>query len=111
MRRNLRKQVLKKLVFLRRKNTSTFFRCVVLNSQLNSISNDHVRMHLRLKVLLYSNLRRNLCKKHFFFTQVVTQCNTTWRSKSIYSFFKMSRITLREYASFGLIKGLRKASW
>jgi len=111
MRRNLRKQVLKKLVFLKKKNKSTFFRYVVLNSQFSFIPNNHVSTHLRLKMLLYSSLHSKLCRRRFFFTQIVTQCNTTWRSKSVYSFFKLSRITLREFASFGLLKGLRKASW
>lgn len=40
-----------------------------------------------------------------------SQCFLTWRSGSVYSFFKLTRLTLRDNFSFGFVKGLRKSSW
>ena len=39
------------------------------------------------------------------------RCIVTGRAKSNYQFFKISRITLRELASQGLLPGVTKSSW
>lgn len=39
-----------------------------------------------------------------------SQCFLTWRTGSFYSFFRLTRLTLKENFSFGFIKGLRKSS-
>ncbi|MDR0632667.1 MAG: 30S ribosomal protein S14 [Holosporales bacterium] len=39
------------------------------------------------------------------------RCEVTGRPRGFYRYFKMSRISLREYASFGLLPGVTKASW
>ena len=39
------------------------------------------------------------------------RCIITGRAKSNYQFFKISRITLRELASQGLLPGVTKSSW
>jgi ribosomal protein S14 len=44
-------------------------------------------------------------------TKVRSICILTGRSRSVYRYFKMSRIKLREYASAGYFTGLSKASW
>jgi ribosomal protein S14 len=38
-------------------------------------------------------------------------CFFTKRTRSVFSKFKLSRITFRELASFGKINGLKKSSW
>lgn len=39
------------------------------------------------------------------------RCQVTGRPRGYYRKFKMSRVTLRELASFGQIPGLTKSSW
>jgi small subunit ribosomal protein S14 len=39
------------------------------------------------------------------------RCSTTGRKRAFYRRFKVSRITLRELASNGLIPGVTKSSW
>jgi len=50
-------------------------------------------------------------KKKKSVSSITSQCFLTWRSGSTYSFFRLTRLTLREKFSFGEIKGLRKSSW
>ena len=45
------------------------------------------------------------------YTKVRSICILTGRSRSVYRFFKMSRLKLREYASQGYFAGISKASW
>nr|BBF98304.1 ribosomal protein S14 [Goniomonas avonlea] len=39
------------------------------------------------------------------------RCSVTGRGNAVFSFFHLSRIQFREFAHFGLITGLCKASW
>jgi small subunit ribosomal protein S14 len=39
------------------------------------------------------------------------RCQETGRPRSVYSFFQLSRIVLREKAHKGELPGLKKASW
>nr|YP_009647067.1 ribosomal protein S14 [Chloropicon mariensis]QBX98716.1 ribosomal protein S14 [Chloropicon mariensis] len=43
--------------------------------------------------------------------RVVNRCILTGRSKSVYKFCKLSRLSLRRLGSEGLIPGLSKKSW
>jgi ribosomal protein S14 len=43
-------------------------------------------------------------------SNIRSQCFLTWRTGSVCSFFKLTRLTFRENFSFGLVKGLRKSS-
>ena len=44
-------------------------------------------------------------------TRVRQRCLLTGRARGVYRKFRLSRIMLREMASFGLIPGMIKASW
>ena len=44
-------------------------------------------------------------------TRLVNRCEVTGRRRGFYRSFRMSRITLRELASQGLIPGVTKSSW
>ena len=44
-------------------------------------------------------------------TRVMNRCRVTGRPRAVYRKFGLSRITLREMASEGLIPGMTKASW
>ena len=43
--------------------------------------------------------------------RILNRCILTGRSKSVYRFCKLSRLTLRDLGSRGLIPGLSKKSW
>lgn len=43
--------------------------------------------------------------------RVQSRCRVTGRTRAVYKKFGLSRITLREMASQGLIPGMTKASW
>lgn len=43
--------------------------------------------------------------------RVRNRCEVTGRPRAYYRRFKMSRIALRDLASYGLVPGIKKASW
>ena len=44
-------------------------------------------------------------------TRLRSRCQLTGRPRGVYKKFKVSRLTFREMALFGLIPGMTKASW
>ena len=44
-------------------------------------------------------------------TRIKNKCIITGRSRSIYKFFKLSRLQLRKYALNGLLPGVIKRNW
>ena len=44
-------------------------------------------------------------------TRIKNRCILTGRSRSIYRFFKLSRLQLRKWASYGFLPGVAKHSW
>ncbi len=61
------------------------------------------RFQAQLKL---AELPRNSAK-----VRIRNRCEITGRPRAFYRRFKMSRIALRTYASYGLIPGVQKASW
>lgn len=53
-----------------------------------------------------NNLPKNSSK-----VRIRNRCVVSGRSRSVYSFCKLSRIALRELANQGLIPGMIKSSW
>lgn len=53
-----------------------------------------------------SHFRRDVSK-----IKMKNRCTLTSRSKGILSFFKLSRMTFKEKASFGHLAGIRRSSW
>jgi small subunit ribosomal protein S14 len=50
-------------------------------------------------------------KKPKFSTRRVNRCKLCGRGRGYLRFVKMCRLCFRHYASFGLLPGIRKASW
>lgn len=76
--------------------------------ELKAIANDESlpledRFEARLKL---AELPRNSSK-----TRIRNRCEVTGRPRAYYRKLKMSRISLRELGSLGLIPGLVKSSW
>lgn len=53
----------------------------------------------------------NKSSKYSSFTRTRTICILTGRSRSVYRFFRLSRMKIREYANAGYFTGVAKASW
>jgi ribosomal protein S14 len=52
----------------------------------------------------------NKSSKYSSFTRTRTVCILTGRSRSVYRFFRLSRMKVREYANAGYFTGVTKAS-
>jgi small subunit ribosomal protein S14 len=80
---------------------------------LNRIINNNSKLPLSLQLAIFLNPKFKL--KSFFsnksFIKFKRQCLITWRTRSVYSFFDLSRIVIRELSSFGFIRGIKKSSW
>jgi len=40
-----------------------------------------------------------------------TQCLITWRTGSVFNFFKLTRLEIRERMHLGFLNGIKKSSW
>lgn len=71
------------------------------------VSNDRVTKHIRINAMLQLNkLPRSSAR-----VRIRNRCVITGRSKSIYRTFRMSRLSLRNFAHNGLLPGILKSSW
>ena len=69
----------------------------------NRLLPKHIQWEARFKL---AKLPKNSSK-----TRIKNRCTLTGRSKSVYRYFKISRIAFRELASMGDIPGIKKSSW
>jgi small subunit ribosomal protein S14 len=63
------------------------------------------------EVRFIARLRLDKLPKNSSRIRTKNRCVLTGRSKSVYRYFKMSRIAFRDLASLGQIPGVRKSSW
>jgi small subunit ribosomal protein S14 len=77
-------------------------------AELKAIANDEsLEMADRFKARMkLAKLPRNSAP-----TRLNNRCQVTGRPKAYYRKLRMSRIALRDYASFGQIPGMVKSSW
>lgn len=73
----------------------------------NRFLEKHTRMLSIYQILVKLQKRGRFMRASTHFR---TQCFLTWRTRSVYSFFRLTRMTIRERFSFGLLKGIRKSS-
>ena len=79
----------------------------VIQTQLYSYS-------YKYNKVLFSKLNYiNLTKKKYssLKTKIVRRCVETNRNRSVFRKFGLSRLTLKNYFSFGLLPGYKKAVW
>jgi small subunit ribosomal protein S14 len=74
-------------------------KAVVMNKSLSL----EERFQAQLKL---AELPRNSSR-----VRIRNRCEITGRPRAYYRRFKMSRIALRTFASYGMIPGVKKASW
>lgn len=71
------------------------------------VRNESLSLEKRLEAQKkLSELPRNSSR-----TRIRNRCHVTGRGRGYLGFFGISRIVFREYASFGLLPGVKKASW
>jgi len=104
MKRSYNIKVLNNLIASRDKEAIVFFKKLIEN-------NGRLPLSLKLAVLLNPNFDLKIFFSNVSFNKFKSQCLLTWRSRSVYSFFWLSRIAVRELSSFGCIKGIKKSSW
>lgn len=91
----------------RRFTTNSF---VLLSVQKNLLFNNMFDVVKRMCILFffsYYSIRERL----FCISHLKNQCLLSWRSGSVYNFFKLTRLEIRERSHFGFLKGVRKSSW
>ena len=84
-----------------------------LKKKVNFESKKNIIKEKNLKnfVILKKNKENKLLPRNSSITRVKNRCILTGRGRGIYSFFKLSRIKLREMAHMGLLPGITKSSW
>lgn len=71
------------------------------------LNNKKITKYIRINAMLQMNkLPKNSSR-----IRIKNRCIITGRPKSIYRKFKMSRISLRNFAHNGLLTGILKSSW
>jgi len=91
---------------LRRKILATKLeskRLLLLSISNNKLSSFEERLRAQIKL---SELPKNSAK-----TRYRNRCSITGRPRGVYRKFSLSRIAIRELASWGQIPGLIKSSW
>ena len=82
----------------------------------------HELTRLQLKYIIHNeelsnefrwqaSLKLNKMPRNSSKIRVTNRCVLSGRSKSVFRFFKVSRIAFRELASNGLLPGIKKSSW
>lgn len=104
MKLNLNIKVRNNLKLSKNKDTIFFFKKLIDNSF-------RLPLGLKLSILINPNFNLKILCSSISFIKFKRQCLLTWRSRSVYSFFDLSRIVIRELSGFGVLKGIRKSSW
>lgn len=92
-------------LFLKYKNINIFLISLIFKKRYN--------YNYEIKVNNYINNLYYLQKysKNSSISIIKNMCIDTTRSRGILTFYKLSRIKLKEYGTMGLIPGIRKSSW
>lgn len=104
MKKNYNIKVLNNLVVSKEKEFIVFFKKFIDN-------NSSLPLNLKLAILFNPGFKLKVFFSNVSFSRFKSQCLLTWRSRSVYSFFWLSRIVIRELSSFGYMRGIRKSSW
>jgi small subunit ribosomal protein S14 len=64
---------------------------------------------LNIRKILWHKLHK--LPKNSSKTRVKNRCIITGRSKGVYTFFRLSRMQLKEFVGMNLIPSIRKSSW
>lgn len=104
MKKNYNIKVLDNLSASKKKEAVLFFKKLI---EVNT----NLPLGLKLAALFNPSFKLKVFFSSVSFNKFKSQCLLTWRSRSVYSFFWLSRIAIRELSSFGHMKGIKKSSW
>lgn len=96
MRKQIYKDLRKRLLFHNLEIRKNILKYIIINN-----NNKILKQKLKYK---YNNYMRSII-------QVKNRCLISNRQHSVYRFFKLSRIKLKEFALQGVLYGVKKASW
>lgn len=96
MRKQIYKDLRKRLLFHNLEIRKNILKYIIINN-----NNKILKQRLKYK---YNNYMRSII-------QIKNRCLISNRQHSVYRFFKLSRIKLKEFALQGILYGVKKASW
>jgi len=94
-RKNFNKYEYKQLI-------NKYIKINLLNKQKEKIN----KKRIVLTILYKKSFTKNKSK-----TKIITRCILTYKQKNIYKPFQISRSQFKEFLSFGIIPGSKKAIW
>lgn len=97
MRKQIYKDLRKRILFHNLEIRKNILKYIIINSN----NNNSLKQKLQYKYKKYTSS----------VIQVKNRCIISNRQHSVYRFFKLSRIKLKEFALQGLLYGVKKASW
>jgi len=99
MKKQIHKNITQRYVFQQQEKQRLVFKAITQNLAFENT----IRWKTQKKFLQATNTSS--------VTRIKNRCIITGRARSVYRFFKLSRIQLRKLASEGVLPGLSKYSW
>lgn len=99
MKKQIQKNIRQRQVFQQQEKQRLIFKAITQNLALDT----HIRWKTQRKFLQGTPTGS--------VTRIKNRCILTGRARSVYRFFKISRIQLRQLASGGFLPGVSKYSW
>ena len=95
----VKKDIKRRKLFFKYEKKKRLYKFLQQNSSLNS----NIRLHYSRQLTLLPKNSSN--------TRIRNRCIITGRARSVYRDFQLTRMQLRNLASFGLLMGVKKSSW
>jgi ribosomal protein S14 len=89
-------------------NRKNFKRYEVERKRIKSICSN---VHLPFNIRIFYFHKLSSFKRNSSITRIKNRCLLNCKSQSVYRFFHLNRISLREMMSLNLLNGLRKSGW
>ena len=99
MKKQIKKNINQRYLFKKEEKRRLIFKAITQNLTFEN--------NLRWKI----QKKFNMLSNNSSVTRIKNKCILTGRSRSIYRFFRLSRIQLRRLASQGRLPGVAKYSW
>ncbi len=99
MQKQIKKNINQRYSFKDKEKKRLILKAITQNLNLEK----NIRWKTQKKIITIPNISS--------LTRIKNRCILTGRSKSVYRFFKLSRIQLRKLASEGFLPGVSKYSW
>ncbi len=103
----IKKDILRRKLFCNNEKNYLILKFLKLNKRLLEVNKnlnmiDSYNLIINTKIDFFNSLRLSTIRN---------KCLFTGRNRSIYRDFRLSRMQLRQFASYGYLMGIKKASW